>query len=104
MQKRRFAAGSYQQSLAIVRHNNRDNVYYDGGNLKKAKFHSETVAMAGHEEARFNLSCIESNSGNIEHALKHLRIAASAGCFVPCMNLDVYLNKVLSVESQSNQV
>jgi TPR repeat protein len=29
--------------------------YYKGGDLKKAKFHLEATAMAGDEEARYNL-------------------------------------------------
>jgi hypothetical protein len=56
-------------------------VYHAGGNLKKAKFNFEAGAMAGHEVARFNVGCIEFESGNIERALKHWTIGASAGCF-----------------------
>ena len=37
--------------------------------------------MAGHEVARYNLGCIEHNSGNMERAVKHWTIAASAGDF-----------------------
>ena len=55
--------------------------YYKGGDLKKAKFHYEAAAMAGDEEARYNLGCLENNSGNSERAVKHLKIAASAGFF-----------------------
>jgi TPR repeat protein len=46
---------------------------------KKAKFHYETAAMAGHEGARYNLGCAEHDSGNVGRAVKHLTIAASAG-------------------------
>ena len=53
--------------------------YRQGGYLKKAKFHYETTAMAGHEVARYILGCFGTKSGNREQALKHLRIAASAG-------------------------
>jgi hypothetical protein len=35
--------------------------------------------MAGNELARWNLGCLEYNSGNSERAIKHLTIAASAG-------------------------
>ena len=35
--------------------------------------------MAGHEMARYNLGIFEYNSGNVEQALKHWTIAASAG-------------------------
>jgi TPR repeat protein len=63
--------------------------YYEGGNLKKAKFHYEAAAMAGHDVARCNLGCIESESGNIEQAMKHWAIAASAGYHTAMVNLIV---------------
>ena len=47
--------------------------------MKKAKFHFEAAAMAGHEVARNNLGCLELDSGNMERAIKHWIIAASAG-------------------------
>jgi TPR repeat protein len=47
--------------------------------MKKAKFHFEATAMAGHEGARYNLGSLETNSGNLERAVKHWIIAASAG-------------------------
>ena len=47
------------------------DIYRQGGDLKKAKFHYEAAAMAGHELARNNLGCIEGNSGNMEGAVKH---------------------------------
>jgi tetratricopeptide (TPR) repeat protein len=62
-------------------HNNLAGVYYEGGNMKKAKFHLEAAAMAGFEDARSNLGTIEYNSGKIERAFKHWTIAASAGCY-----------------------
>jgi TPR repeat protein len=61
-------------------HNQLGGIYYEEGNLKKAKFHGEAAAMAGHEVARFNLGYIE-DSGNLERAVKHWIIAASAGCY-----------------------
>jgi len=39
--------------------------------MKKAKFHYEAAAMAGHEGARLNLGTMEAQSGNIERAVKH---------------------------------
>jgi TPR repeat protein len=60
-------------------HNQLGGFYDEGGNLKKAKFHYETAAVAGHEGARFNLGVMEAQSGNIERAVKHWIIAASAG-------------------------
>ena len=53
--------------------------FYEGGDLKKAKFHYEAAAMAGHEKARFNLGGLECNSGNMDRAVKHWTIATSAG-------------------------
>ena len=55
------------------------DIYHEGGNLKKAKFHYEAAAMAGHEGARNNIGIIEAESRNIERAFKHWIIAASAG-------------------------
>jgi hypothetical protein len=55
------------------------NTYHAGGDMKKAKLHYETAAMAGHEGARSNLGSIECNSGNMNRAVRHWIIAASAG-------------------------
>jgi TPR repeat protein len=52
-------------------HCNLGNVYHEGGNLKKAKFHWEAAAMAGDEVARCNLGVIEAQSENNERAIKH---------------------------------
>jgi TPR repeat protein len=60
-------------------HFNLGNIYCKGGDLKKAKFHFEAAAMAGHEGARFNIGLMEGNSGNIDQAVKHLVISAAAG-------------------------
>ena len=46
---------------------------------KKARHHLELAAIAGHEMARFSLGRMEYNSGNMERALKHCMISASAG-------------------------
>jgi len=35
--------------------------------------------MAGDEDARYVLGCMEAKSRNVEQAASHLRIAASAG-------------------------
>jgi hypothetical protein len=51
----------------------------DARAMKKAKFHYEAAAMAGDEVARNNLGCAEAQSGNMERAIKHWTIAASAG-------------------------
>jgi hypothetical protein len=60
-------------------HYNLSYYYQGGGNMKKAKFHLEEAAMAGHETAICNLGATEANSGNMERAVKHWLIAASAG-------------------------
>ena len=52
---------------------------YSGIDLKKEKFHYEAAAMAGNDVARNNLAGIEGNSGNMDRAMKHCTIAASAG-------------------------
>ena len=56
-------------------------IYFEGGDMKKAKFHYEAAAMAGDEVARNKLGVMEFNSGNMERAIKHFTIAASAGCY-----------------------
>ena len=61
-----------------ARHN-LGTVYYQGGDLKKAKVHYETAAMAGNEVSRYNLGCFETK--NVERAIKHWTIAVSNGDF-----------------------
>ena len=63
------------------------NNYRHGGNMKKAKFHYEAAAMLGCEAARCNIGSLEGIYGNIERALKHLKIAASAGNYLAMNNL-----------------
>jgi lipopolysaccharide biosynthesis regulator YciM len=60
-------------------HCNLGLLYHEGGDMKKAKFHLEAAAMAGHETARYNLGVMECHCGNNERAVKHWTIAASAG-------------------------
>jgi TPR repeat protein len=60
-------------------HNRLGSIYHEGGDMKKAKFHLEAAAMAGHDGARFNVGYFEGKLGNMERAVKHLTIAASAG-------------------------
>jgi TPR repeat protein len=79
-------------------------LYIEGGNFKKSKFYHAAAAMAGYEVARCNLGNMEFESGNMERALKHLRIAASAGHCKAMHQLRTFLNKVLLVENQSNQL
>jgi TPR repeat protein len=47
--------------------------------LKKAKFHLEPAAMAGHEVARYMLGFMDFEEGKKERAVKHWIISASAG-------------------------
>jgi TPR repeat protein len=69
-------------------HNNLALIYDRKGDMKKAKFHYEAAAMAGHEGARNNLGLMEKNkSGNMERAVKHWIIGASAGAFGSMHNL-----------------
>jgi TPR repeat protein len=73
------------------------DVYYDGGDLKKSKYHLEAAAMAGHEVARYNLGSLEYNNGNMERAVKHWTIAASAGHYPSMHELrDLFEEGVLS--------
>jgi TPR repeat protein len=62
-------------------HTSLAGIYFEVGDLKKAKFHYESAAMAGDEVARFHLGVMEFNSGNKERAVKHFTIAASAGYY-----------------------
>ena len=64
-------------------------IYHEGGDMKKAKFHREAAAMAGHDVAQFNLACYEHDSGNRERALMHCMIAASAGNYKAMLNLQI---------------
>jgi TPR repeat protein len=50
-----------------------------GGNSKKAKVHYEAAAMAGDEVSRCWLGHMEAESRNVERAVKHWTIGASAG-------------------------
>jgi len=50
-------------------HNELGVIYHERGDMKKAKFHSETAAMAGHEGARYNLGFLEAKSGNMKQAV-----------------------------------
>jgi hypothetical protein len=67
-------------------------IYYEGGNLKKAKFRWEAAAMAGDERARFNLGLIE-GSGNAERTVKHWMIAASSGCYTAMHALKTFFEE-----------
>jgi TPR repeat protein len=51
--------------------------------------------MAGHEVARFNLGVMEAESRNMERAVKHWTIAASAGSFNAMQHLKICFERGL---------
>jgi len=64
-------------------HNDLGVHYYHGENWKKAKFHLEAAAMAGHEGARNDIGHLEFlQFNNTDRAIKHWIIAASAGSYL----------------------
>ena len=81
-------------------HINLSDEYRDLGDMKKAKFHSEAAAMEGNEIARYNLGIIEYEYGNMERAVKHLTIGASAGDYqaMHCLKME-FEQGVVSRES-----
>ena len=68
-------------------------LYENGGDLKKAKFHREAAAMAGHEVARYSLGCMDHTSGHQDRALKHWKISASAGYYHSMQILIILFNQ-----------
>jgi len=75
-------------------------MYHKRGDVKKAKFRYEAAAMAGDEDARFNLGYIEFTSGNAGRGLKHWTIAASSGSYSAMHSLRKLFEKgVVSRES-----
>jgi TPR repeat protein len=81
-------------------HNQLGGIYHEEGKYKKSKFHSEAAAMAGDEVARCNLGVDEYNSGNMERAVKHWTIAASAGHHIAMHHLiKAFEQGVISRES-----
>jgi TPR repeat protein len=72
----------------------------DEGDMKKAKFHLEAAAMAGNEVARCIVGVMEHVAGNVERAVKHWTIAASAGDYEAMHNLRTgFENGLVSRES-----
>jgi tetratricopeptide (TPR) repeat protein len=76
-------------------------IYDEGGDVKKAKFHFEVAAMAGHEEARNNIGLLELKQfNNTDRAVKHWIISASAGSYNAMHNLKLALkDRYVSRES-----
>jgi hypothetical protein len=84
-------------------HHHLGNIYNKGGDMKKARFHFEAAAMAGHEMARLNLGTMEVFSGTMERAVKHWIIAASAGCYDAMHHLTICFEKgAISRESMDS--
>ena len=46
---------------------------------KKGKYYYELAAMGGDVNARYNLGCVEAQTGNVVRAMKHYMISAGAG-------------------------
>jgi TPR repeat protein len=69
------------------------DIYYEGGYVKKAKFHFEAAAMAGNDTARNTLGYMEAQSGNKEQAMKHWKIGASAGGYIAMHHLRMCFEK-----------
>ncbi len=65
-------------------HYNLSLMYSDGEDVekdeKKAIYHLEEAAMAGHPTARYNLGCFDARNGSFERAKKHFIITANLGC------------------------
>eukprot|EP00984_Skeletonema_dohrnii_P025340 scaffold14465_cov77-Skeletonema_dohrnii-CCMP3373.AAC.2 len=90
---RRHVEGDYGSALEYVTkaarlgdaaaHYHLSRMYKNGRGVekdeKKAVYHAEEANIAGHPSARFNLGCIEWNSGSKERAVKHFVIAANLG-------------------------
>jgi TPR repeat protein len=74
-------------------HSQLADIYRDGGDMKKAKFHVEAAAMAGNEVARFNSGVMEAIFGNVERSVKHWTIAASAGDYKAMHHLRILFEK-----------
>ena len=59
------------------------NFYYEGGDLKKAKYTMRPLrsTVDGHKVSRCNIGLLEAKSGNMERAVKHWTITASGDTF-----------------------
>jgi TPR repeat protein len=74
-------------------HDQLGDIYHQGGDMKKAKFHFEAAAMAGNEVARCIVGIHEYNSGHIEQAVKHWTIASSSGNYHAMQHLRIAFEK-----------
>jgi len=78
---------------------------------KKAKFHFEAAAMAGHEDARHQLGVMDYTSGTAERSMNHITIAlnhwiiaASAGSYHAMHNLIPFFKSGFVRENQLTQL
>ena len=80
-----------------------EHEYNQQGHVKKAKFHHEAAAMAGHEVSRFTHGAMEgaSASGNLERAVKHLTIAACDGHYHAIHTLSTFSEQGFIVSRES---
>ena len=85
-------------------HYNLGVCFDDVGDLKKAKFHYEAAAMAGHEGARLNLGTMESLSGKRDELSSIGRLLHLLGIILPCITCLLYSIVVSSAENQSTQL
>lgn len=65
------------------------------GDMKKVKFHCEAGAISGNEVTRSNIGIIESNSGNVEQAVR---------CFCAMHHLITLYKKGFIIENQSTHL
>jgi hypothetical protein len=76
--------------------------YYHGENWKKAKFHLEAAAMAGHEGARNHIGYLEFlQFNNTDQAIKHWIIAASAGEYLAMNALRSCFENDIDIDRES---
>ena len=68
--------------------------------LKKKMHHLEEAAIGGHPDARFNLACVEYDSGRISRAAKHFLIASKLGDNVALEQVKKYFTEGLFVSKE----
>jgi TPR repeat protein len=101
MAKKHFREGDYETAVEYLTkaaelgyadaHFGLSTFYYEGEvvekDTKKAIYHLEQAAIAGHPKARHNLGVVEKINGRFERARKHFLIAANLGYHNSLSNL-----------------